>query len=87
LQVDIVGVNLVEFSFEQVAVGYVFLAGFVKDAPLGPLIIEVIDTVAIVTDEGVDMILAVDGDAHDFLWGVDIYLSVMDIIVYIDFFK
>jgi hypothetical protein len=51
------------------------------------LIIEVIDTVAIVTDEGVDMILAVDGDAHDFLWGVDIYLSVMDIIVYIDFFK
>ena len=87
MQVNIVGVNLVEFSFEQVPVGYVFLAGFVKDAPLGPLIIEVIDTVAVVTDEGIDVVLTVDGDAHDFLCGVDIYLSVMDIIVYICFFK
>lgn len=49
------------------SVGDIFFASFVKDAPLGALIIEVIDRVSVVTNEGIDMILSVDGNAHDFL--------------------
>ena len=55
------------------SVGYIFLAGLIKDAPLGSFIIEIIDTVAVVTDEGINVVLAVNGDAHDFLSGLNLF--------------
>ena len=72
LQVNIIDIYLVHLPFQQVTIGHVIFTGFIIDAPLSPFVVEIIDTVSVVTNERVDMVLAVDGDAHDLLGGVDL---------------
>ena len=52
------------------SVGDILFWGFIIKTPLGSLVIKLVDTVSIITNKCVDMILTIDGDSHDFLAGM-----------------
>lgn len=73
MEIEIIGVDFIEFPFKEMPVGDILFTSLIKDAPLRTFVIKLINGVSVVADERINMILAVDGDAHDFFGGVDLF--------------
>ena len=73
MEIEIIGVDFIEFPFKEMPVGDILFTSLIKDAPLRTFVIKVINGVSVVADERIYMILTVDGDAHDLFGGVDLF--------------
>ncbi len=73
MEIEIIGVDFIEFPFKEMPVGDILFTSLIKDAPLCTFVIKGINAVSVVANERINMILAVDGDAHNFFGGVDLF--------------
>lgn len=72
LQINITIHQHLQLPLQQMPITHIILTRLIIYTPLRTLIIKLVDTISIVTDQGVDVVLAVDGNSHYLLAGVNL---------------